>query len=571
MDRNQIVLLSLALGVFLVALRLGGGGFGSSAPVVPPPAAVTAQGSANAPGGAERAPGQPSQAPDATAESRPEQAEPARTETISNDDLQVEISNRGARITSVRLTEYSDQVGAGGKPVELATSPQGLLAVELGDAFPGIEEARYRMGSSEGRSLEQVLEWRGGAEVIQRVELDEHGYGGWLSVMVRNRGTATLRPVFDVGLFGSDPPQWDSREPLQNYRMTVFERDGESLHHDVVAGLEKPGFFGGGGAVRTAIAAPAEWAALESQYFLAAVLTEGSGHGGLVTSQGLGQGRVSLTYPSGEIGPGQQVERRYRLYLGPKVDDLVEAVDARLEPALVVGYAWVRPVTKLFARLLNWLHANTVPNYGFGIILITVLLRLLMYPLTQKSMQSMRRMTAIAPQLKEIQERYRDDAQRQQQELMALYKRTGIHPLSAVGGGCLPMLLQMPFMVALYFALQGMIELRHAPFVLWIDDLSVPENIKLLGVPIRPLTLAMGGSMFLQTYLQPGNTNDPQAQQQRQMMLLMSGVFVVMFYSFPSGLVLYWLVSNLLGITQQMLVNRWNPSPAAPRQGEVKA
>jgi YidC/Oxa1 family membrane protein insertase len=265
---------------------------------------------------------------------------------------------------------------------------------------------------------------------------------------------------------------------------------------------------------------------------------------------------VSLAYPEREIGPKQQIERRLRLYLGPKVEERVAAVDARLEPTLVVGYGWVRPITKLFAHLLNWLYAYTVPNYGVAIIVITVLLRLAMYPLTQKSMTSMRRMTAVAPQLKEIQERYRDDPQRQQQELMAVYKRMGINPLTALGSGCLPMLLQMPFMIALYFALQGMIELRHAPFVLWLNDLSAPEDfLTLFGVPIRPLTLAMGGSMFLQTYLQPG-TNDPQQQQQRQMMLIMSGVFVVMFYSFPSGLVLYWLVSNLLGIAQQVLVNK---------------
>jgi YidC/Oxa1 family membrane protein insertase len=565
MDRTQIILLSLAIGVVLVALRLGGG-----APEPVPGPAPKAEAVAAADGSAaERADGALSGG--AAAEPQAVRAvEPLRTEILQNDKLRVEISNRGARIRSVRLTDYRDEVGEGGQPVELATSREGLLAISLGDAFPGVEESTYRMGTPAGRVLEQTLELPSGLEVAERVELDERGYGGWLSVRVRNRGQGSVAPVFHVALLGSDPPQWDSREPLQNYRLTVFERN-ESLHHQIVAGLEKPGFFGGGGPLRTVIAPPTEWVAAESQYFLTAVLSEGSGHGGLIASQGLGQGRAALTYAGGEIGPGQQIERRYRLYLGPKVDALVEAVDERLEPTLVVGYAWVRPVTKLFAQLLNWLHAHTVPNYGFGIILITVLLRLLMYPLTQKSMQSMRRMTAIAPQLKEIQERYRDDAQRQQQELMALYKRTGVHPLSAVGGGCLPMLLQMPFMVALYFALQGMIELRHAPFVLWIDDLSVPENITLFGVPIRPLTLAMGGSMFLQTYLQPGNSNDPQAQQQRQMMLLMSGVFVVMFYSFPSGLVLYWLVSNLLGIGQQMLVNRWNPAPVAARQGEVKA
>src|SRR6185503_15252418 len=173
---------------------------------------------------------------------------------------------------------------------------------------------------------------------------------------------------------------------------------------------------------------------------------------------------------------------------GPKVEERVTAVDSRLEPALVVGHAWVRPLTQLFSYMLNWLHDHAVANYGLGIIVITVLLRLAMFPLTQKSLTSMRKMSVIAPQLKEIQERHREDPQRQQQELMALYKRTGINPVTALGSGCLPMLIQMPFMIALYYALQGMIELRQAPFVLWMDDLSAPEDfVTLLGVPLRPL------------------------------------------------------------------------------------
>jgi YidC/Oxa1 family membrane protein insertase len=139
-------------------------------------------------------------------------------------------------------------------------------------------------------------------------------------------------------------------------------------------------------------------------------------------------------------------------------------------------------------------------------------------------------------------------------------QQKGMNPLTAMGGGCLPMIIQMPVMLALYFALQTSIDLRHAPFALWIRDLSAPETfLSLGGVSIRILPLLMGGSMLLQQRLSPAPNADPQ---QRQMMTLMSVMFTFMFYSFPAGLVLYWFVSNLLGIAQQLLVNR-GPAPAA--------
>jgi YidC/Oxa1 family membrane protein insertase len=173
-------------------------------------------------------------------------------------------------------------------------------------------------------------------------------------------------------------------------------------------------------------------------------------------------------------------------------------------------------------------------------------------------MKSMKKFSAIAPEMKQLQEKHGSDKAKLQEEMMKLYREKGINPLSSLGGGCIPMLIQMPFMVALYFALQSSIELRHAPFFGWIDDLSAPEDLRLFGLPIRLLPLAMGASMLLQQRLTPSPTADPQ---QRQMMTMMSVMFIVLFYGFPSGLVLYWFVSNLLGIAQQVWVNR-SPSPA---------
>jgi YidC/Oxa1 family membrane protein insertase len=167
-------------------------------------------------------------------------------------------------------------------------------------------------------------------------------------------------------------------------------------------------------------------------------------------------------------------------------------------------------------------------------------------------MQSMRRLGELQPRMKEIQERYADDRQRQSEEMMKLYRQSGVNPL----GGCFPMLLQFPVFIGLYYALQSSIDLRQAPFLLWINDLSAPESLLTipgLGIPVRVLPLFMGASMVLQSKLTPTSVDPAQA---RMMMTVMPVMFTVLFYQFPSGLVLYWFVSNLLGIGQQLWVNR---------------
>ena len=274
--------------------------------------------------------------------------------------------------------------------------------------------------------------------------------------------------------------------------------------------------------------------------------------------QGLVSPPVRLQAP---LGPAMAALR------GPAYRPEVAAVDLRLDPALQVGWSWARPLVRLFEGMLEWTYRHLVPNYGVAIILLTILLRLVTYPLTQKSMKSMRRFSEIAPEMKVIQQKHKDDKSRQQQEMMALYQRKGINPFAAMGGGCLPMLIQFPFLIALYFALQGSIELRHAPFFGWIRDLSAPEQLfDIAGVPIRLLPLMMGATMVLQQRLSPSAGMDPQ---QRQMMMWMSVMFIFLFYQFPSGLVLYWFVSNLLGIAQQFWVNRQG-GPAGARPASQK-
>jgi YidC/Oxa1 family membrane protein insertase len=193
-------------------------------------------------------------------------------------------------------------------------------------------------------------------------------------------------------------------------------------------------------------------------------------------------------------------------------------------------------------------------NYGIDIILLTILIKILFYPLTQKSMASMRKMQELGPILSKLKEKYKGDAQRLNQETMNLYKTYKINPLS----GCLPMLAQIPVFIALYKALLVTIELRHAPFFLWINDLSAPEHLWDIAVagytlPIRLLPLLMGVSMFVQQKMTPSSGMEPA---QQKMMLFMPVIFTFMFWSFPNGLVIYWLVNNVLSIGQQMMYNR---------------
>jgi YidC/Oxa1 family membrane protein insertase len=227
----------------------------------------------------------------------------------------------------------------------------------------------------------------------------------------------------------------------------------------------------------------------------------------------------------------------------------LEAAGAQLDEAVQKG--WFPALTNFFTAVLVATH-RVVPNYGVAIILITIVVRLLMYPIMQRQMRSMKRMSAMQPRLKEIQEKYADDKERQSQEMMKAYKESGFNPLT----GCLPMFLQLPVFIGLYYALQGAIALRQEPFLAWIHDLSAPEalfTIPGLDLPVRLLPILMGGSMVLQSRMTP-TTMDP--AQARMMNTVMPVMFTFMFYQFASGLVLYWLVSNLLGIGQQLLVNR---------------
>ena len=282
------------------------------------------------------------------------------------------------------------------------------------------------------------------------------------------------------------------------------------------------------------------WAGFTNSYFLAGMMPQDSDTAQLFFRDEDETLETRLSTPWN----GESVS--YTLYLGPKDTEALNAVDPAFDRA--IDFGWSHFIARPLVSLLRLLYGVT-GNYGIAIILLTVLVKLVFFPLSNKSFKSMSAMKKLQPQMERLREQYKDDRQKLNQEMMELYKRYEVNPL----GGCLPMIVQLPVFIGLYQGLLYAIELRQAPFFGWIADLSQPDRLGALAIPfvdppgIPVLTLLMGGSMVIQQMMMP-TTGDPL---QQKMMLLMPVIFTVMFINFPAGLVLYWLINNILSVAQQ--------------------
>jgi YidC/Oxa1 family membrane protein insertase len=298
-----------------------------------------------------------------------------------------------------------------------------------------------------------------------------------------------------------------------------------------------------------------KWVGLQSRYFMAGLLPgqidEASLHLALISDQFVA---AQYRQPEKTIQPGTQYNAKYRLFMGPKKIQVLKTVGNDLQKA--VNFGWFDLIAKPCLWLMN-LFYSVIPNYGVAIIILTILVKLLLWPLGQKSYKSMSEMKKLQPLMKEIREKYKDDKKRMNEEVMGLYRTYKINPL----GGCLPMVVQLPVFFALYRMLYEAIELRHAPFFLWINDLSAPDRLFRFhftvpfmeppyGIPV--LTIIMGASMLLQQKMSPPMGDATQAK----MMMFMPLIFTVIFINFSSGLVLYWLVNNIISIAQQYFTQK---------------
>jgi YidC/Oxa1 family membrane protein insertase len=283
-----------------------------------------------------------------------------------------------------------------------------------------------------------------------------------------------------------------------------------------------------------------EWYSLEGEYFAAVLIPPPSERNLALTVKGNEKNIVEadVILPPISIPPGQVVKAPYRVYLGAKKIDRLEELGVGADKLVDFGFfAVVAKPLLWFLKLTN----KVTNNFGIDIIILSILIKIIFLPLTQISFKSMKEMQKVQPEMARLKETYKNDKARLQQEIMLLYKRRKINPMS----GCLPMLIQIPVFIALYNALQNAIEMRHAPFFWWIKDLSAKD-------PIYITPLIMGATMVIQQKMTPTSADPAQAK----MFMLMPIMFTFLFLNFPSGLVIYWLINNVLSIAHQYYLNK---------------
>ena len=291
------------------------------------------------------------------------------------------------------------------------------------------------------------------------------------------------------------------------------------------------------------------WSAVKTKYFLSAIIPDEPWVAARIKSELLEKRPVYET----EISQKTSSSNNFTLYMGPLDYNNLKSFGVGLESNVDLGWALFRPIGQLISWLLSKMYA-IIPNYGIVVIVFAFLIKLLLNPLTVKTFESTRKMQALAPEINKIKERYKNDPQKMSRAQMELYKSSGANPM----GGCLPMLIQMPILVSVFSIFRSKIEFRGAPFFGWISDLSVPDTlIELGGFPINILPVLMGSTMFIQQKMMAAPNADAN---QKTMMYFMNAFFLFLFYSFPSGLNLYYFVFNLLSIIQQKYLI---PNPAA--------
>jgi len=506
---------------------------------------------------AEKAPSElPSRvgrAPEARAE------EPVERIEIDLPLAAVTLTSRGAALEGWQLKTYTDP---GGARVVVVDAHDGLGDVALTPFLPlGVGDLSSASWSVVERDSERVsfaIE-RSGLRIVKTWSFDRDSYDFRLRLDLENGSERPVSPGFLIDWPSETRNELDFRE--QSLAALV---DG-SVEQVPIAGLGSAGFLG----FFTGKPAPdkydylgeIDWAGVQSTYFLAALFPDkpSEANARIVVIEPSHAGTMQLYFDPVQIPPGQSLTREYRGYVGPKESQRLEALGSGALASIDLGWKWVAPLTRGFGWLLHAIY-SVVPNYGVAIILLTILVRAVTAPLTIRQMRSMERMRRVQPRMKEIQEKFADDRQRQSEEMMRLYRQEKVNPL----GGCFPMVLQLPVFIGLFYALRSSILLRQAPFFGWIDDLSAPDalfSIPGIGIPVRVLPLIMGATMFAQQKITPMQTPDP--AQARMMLTIMPVMMTVLFYQFPSGLVLYWMMSNLLAIGHQLWIGkRMQPQPS---------
>jgi len=543
MDKRTLLALALSFLVFLVWSLL----FGPKPKETPTEKQATPAREESQPPAKER-----KRPPGPKRELMPEAERGSPDITVETGLYVAVFSGSGPQIKSFQLKEYRSKPEKDSPLKELVQvnnkDGYGLSLGFLGENIPNIEWGSYKVNRQNitvkaGDQPESLIyEWESPQGIRIRTEFlfyaDKYEIG--LSVKVANKSDYVID---DTLLFNIAHVPQEMRRSYGSFEGMALLL-GNKLEEVKESKIQGKQFLG-----------QISWIAYEEPYFMTAIISENDKK---ATAKGavLPDGEIRISYiPSPfNLGKNESTIRNFTLYLGPRDLYILKTLNKNLEKA--INFGWFDIIAKPLLVALRFFN-QYLSNYGLSIILLTILIKILFWPLTRKSYQSMKEMRKLQPMMAKLREKYKNNKQEMNKQLMGLYKTYKINPI----GGCLPMVVQMPVFFAFYRILPNSIELRHAPFVLWVNDLSAPERlfsfpftIPLMappyGIPI--LTLLMGASMFLQQKMTP-MTGDPA---QAKMMMLLPIVFTFLFINFPSGLVLYWLVNNILSIAQQSRINR---------------
>lgn len=560
MDDNKRLLLALliSVGIFLAYSLLT-----PSQKTQPPVASTTTTAAPAVASHAEKTKEPPSTSPgalkqEASAASQAGESAKGYSPVVSKaGDVVVEtplfrawFSKRGAALRKVILKKYyekPEKKGGNFVLLDLKRNEPYTLGVNLPDIDPALERRLFSADvdklvvapGSRGKRL-TFTSRVGDLQVEKTYVFSPEGYHFNLEVKITNSGQRELEIHPEISL-----SEQSDKKKINSYAFTGVEIWlDEKLSEMSSSDLEdKPVESGAVG-----------WMGMNIPYFMAAVVPLSGNSAEKRSVRGALKDGVmigTLVEPLLTLPAGQSKTLRFMVYYGPRDLRILEKLGHKLDRA--VDFGWFDIIAKPMLTVLQFLD-KYIGNYGVAIIIVTLLVKLLFWPLTQKSYKSMKEMQKLQPQIAKLREKYKGDKQRMNQEVMQMYKTYKVNPM----GGCLPMVVQIPVFLAFYKVLGMSIELRHAPFMLWMNDLSAPDRLPIgidipyVGHGLPVLTLLMGASMFIQQKMTP-TTGDPT---QAKMMMLMPVVFTVMFINFPSGLVLYWLVNNLLGIGQQYWTNK---------------
>ena len=466
--------------------------------------------------------------------------------TITTDVIKVSIDTHGGDVVETQLLNHLDKMAdKGGKPISILTNSNGnefiaesgLIGANGTDTAEGrptyiTTATSYQLMDGQQALDVDLVYNQGGVEIIKRFEFKPSDYQIGVRYIVRNLTSEPWSATF-YGQFRRDShqPETESSTGMRPFLGAALREKDKNYSKYDFSDIDDE-------TVKTSI--KGGWLAFVQHYFVSAWVPpqESNNRYSLRKLQGSDIYLMAVTGEKINVAAGSSEEYKVDLYIGPKNQDVLKQLSPYLDLTIDYGFLWM--LAKPLFAVLQMIQ-NLLGNWGWSIILLTIFVKILLYPLSAASLKSMAKMRTLQPEMARIKELYGDDRQKAGQEQMALFKKHRVNPL----GGCFPMLLQMPVFIALYWVLSESVEIRHSPWIIWIQDLSAKD-------PLFILPLIMGASMFLMQKLQPAPTDPMQAK----VFQLMPIVFTFFFLMFPAGLVLYWTVNNLLSILQQWIVNR---------------